>query len=240
MQPREVLQQAVGRLAEEGMTSERIAEKVGVSSSTLRNIIDGRSTPSLDVRLRIEDMFAIPQNAWPRIAGKSRPDLRKDYAGQRIGSIVVLSLVEPDGPCSEHGLEWNCVCDCGERFTRRTNSLSYAIKNGQDSACPRCNATRSPGRPSANPGRKSLVRDEPYGLWTVLERAKDQLCGGKLERYWKCRCACGTERAVKESALIAETSRSCGCAGKSKRVSPFGRFSRRTPPAPVAAPPEVT
>jgi len=42
-----------------------------------------------------------------------------------------------------------------------------------------------------------------FGRWAVIERA-----GGSR---WRCRCACGTERAVYVSSLTQGTSTSCGC-----------------------------
>ena len=42
-----------------------------------------------------------------------------------------------------------------------------------------------------------------FGRWTALHYVG--------QSSWMCRCACGTEAAVKTSSLVAGVSRSCGC-----------------------------
>ena len=46
-----------------------------------------------------------------------------------------------------------------------------------------------------------------FGRWTVVRYA------GKVKqyRYWGCICDCGTERKVRQYALLAGKTRSCGC-----------------------------
>lgn len=56
---------------------------------------------------------------------------------------------------------------------------------------------------------------EKYGRYTVIERIDG--------RFWKCRCDCGTERAVVTGNLRNGNSKSCGClqrenTSKAKRV----------------------
>lgn len=46
-----------------------------------------------------------------------------------------------------------------------------------------------------------------FTRWTVIAKAPDK----HGQRYWKCRCVCGTVRAVQEYTLRRGTSRSCGC-----------------------------
>jgi hypothetical protein len=48
---------------------------------------------------------------------------------------------------------------------------------------------------------------ETFGRWTVLS-----LSGRRgLNKYWLCRCACGTERTVRQGNLRSGHSQSCGC-----------------------------
>lgn len=53
---------------------------------------------------------------------------------------------------------------------------------------------------------------EKFGRWTVIGCAGKDL---KYQRYWKCKCECGTIRAVLEATLSREpkngASYSCGC-----------------------------
>jgi 5-methylcytosine-specific restriction endonuclease McrA len=53
-----------------------------------------------------------------------------------------------------------------------------------------------------------------FGLWTVLEvveHPRSQPSGQSTEKWWKCRCACGTERAIEEGDLTSQRTLSCGC-----------------------------
>lgn len=45
-----------------------------------------------------------------------------------------------------------------------------------------------------------------FGRWTMLEKVEDI-----KPAVWKCRCACGTTRAVRQAAMTSGQSRSCGC-----------------------------
>ena len=47
-----------------------------------------------------------------------------------------------------------------------------------------------------------------FGRWTVQN---DSIVDKKVERYWLCRCECGTERYVRERSLLYRDSKSCGC-----------------------------
>jgi hypothetical protein len=50
-----------------------------------------------------------------------------------------------------------------------------------------------------------------YGRWTVLRPALGRPKGRGLERFWVCRCSCGTERELPTGKLRSGHSRSCGC-----------------------------
>ncbi len=49
-----------------------------------------------------------------------------------------------------------------------------------------------------------------FGRWTVLGRAANTR-DGDPRWWWYCRCACGTERAVRGTNLRRGVTRSCGC-----------------------------
>jgi hypothetical protein len=59
-------------------------------------------------------------------------------------------------------------------------------------------------------GRRPIsLEGKTFGRWTVL--GFDRGHGAGRHARWKCRCACGTERAVDGGLLRNGTSRSCGC-----------------------------
>jgi len=53
---------------------------------------------------------------------------------------------------------------------------------------------------------------QTFERWLVIERADMKTTDGKT--LWRCRCACGTLRSVREKSLRQGTSRSCGCWAK--------------------------
>lgn len=53
-----------------------------------------------------------------------------------------------------------------------------------------------------------------YGRWTVIEFSHSQRQGDHFDRYWACRCECGTQRPVNEKNLKDGLTNSCGCARK--------------------------
>ncbi len=63
---------------------------------------------------------------------------------------------------------------------------------------------------------------QTFNRWTVIRRAESR--SGKT--VWFCRCACGTERIVVGSDLVANKSKSCGCwrrEASSKRAKVINR-----------------
>lgn len=71
-----------------------------------------------------------------------------------------------------------------------------------------------------------------YGRWTVLSSLRPK--GARRRSIWRCRCQCGTEKAVMGENLRQGRSKSCGCLSSeqtSRRNFKHGhaRTSRRTP-----------
>jgi HNH endonuclease len=70
-------------------------------------------------------------------------------------------------------------------------------------------------RPCDCPKPNGLSAGCICGLWTVIELADQDKGrpsrGRALMASWKCRCACGTKRALKEEDLIRFRPLSCGC-----------------------------
>ncbi len=63
-----------------------------------------------------------------------------------------------------------------------------------------------------------------FGQWTVLDRPCALSDAG--ERKWLCRCACGTERYVRERSLLSGGSQSCGCMTR-RRAAEAGGYDLR-------------
>lgn len=59
-----------------------------------------------------------------------------------------------------------------------------------------------------------------FGGWIVIEQAGNNARGGAL---WRCRCDCGTVRAVNGADLRNEKSVSCGCLGSRAMIGKIRR-----------------
>ena len=66
---------------------------------------------------------------------------------------------------------------------------------------------------NSKPKTIESLTGQVFGRWTVLDQMET---GEKGERKWKCRCACGTERFVRERSLVHGGSLSCGCLRKER------------------------
>lgn len=54
------------------------------------------------------------------------------------------------------------------------------------------------------------MENKKFGRWTVIRFIEKR----KSDKYWLCRCECGTEKAVAGKSLRKGDSRSCGCLQK--------------------------
>lgn len=87
---------------------------------------------------------------------------------------------------------WLCRCSCGTEKEVQQDSL-------------RSGGTKSCGCLSVDTIMD--LRGQTYGRLTVLGETNKRYGN----RYWLCRCECGTETAVEHSSLRGGHTRSCGC-----------------------------
>ena len=69
-----------------------------------------------------------------------------------------------------------------------------------------------------------------YGRWTVISHAarRETNITKNYQKYWRCRCDCGTERDVRRDGLYNGSSKSCGCLQReiaAKQAAKMGRES---------------
>ncbi len=130
------------------------------------------------------------KNGWTTSCGcEDKKPRYEDLTGRRFGKLQVISVANRD----ENGrVQWNCVCDCGNKIIARGGQLL----NGYRRSCG-C---------LSHPPLKDWV-GKKFGDLTVL--AYD----GKRDNkhYWKCRCSCGNETSVCQSSLMNGHTTSCGC-----------------------------
>ena len=120
---------------------------------------------------------------------------RKDLTpGQQFGSWTVLQLDEDR--TAPHQRYYKCRCVCGKE-----KSVSGAsLRAGQSKSC---GCSRAKDKPEEMLG-------EQFGKWTVLALDAERSAAEK-QGYYKCRCACGTEKSVSGFSLRTGLSTSCGC-----------------------------
>ena len=115
-----------------------------------------------------------------------------DLTGQRFGRLTVLALTEARG--SNGGAVWQCQCDCGKMVQVHAHKL-------------KCGHTRSCG--CAHQDGIRNLQGQRFGKRTVLEDSGQRRAGGGI--LWRCRCQCGQEKLIRQDALVAGRTRSCGC-----------------------------
>lgn len=57
-------------------------------------------------------------------------------------------------------------------------------------------------------GKKLYLSGQKFGRWEVIYYSHKNIRG---EKYWNCRCNCGTVKAVSAASLVNKKSVSCGC-----------------------------
>lgn len=129
--------------------------------------------------------------------------MRKDLTGKRFGRLTV----QGEAYRKNNTIYWECKCDCGNTTYLPTSSLTV----GHTISC-------------GCAKKKIDLTGKRFGRWTVLGRSKHN------SRCWRCRCDCGTEKDVYQSALIYGKSVSCGCYHHdmlSKRLETHGMSNSR-------------
>lgn len=55
--------------------------------------------------------------------------------------------------------------------------------------------------------RIEVKSGDKFGAWEIVKEAERR----KSNRYYLCKCECGTEREIFRGSLIMSRSKSCGC-----------------------------
>lgn len=124
-----------------------------------------------------------------------------DLTGVKLKYATVLHRtsdhIQPNGHCV---LVWRCLCNCGEEFDVRGDS----IRRSPDTiCCPKC---RNINRKIKN---RINVVGKKYGRLTILESIYE-----KNKTKAKCLCDCGNIIIVSQADVINGHTQSCGCLHK--------------------------
>ena len=111
--------------------------------------------------------------------------------GTRYGKLVLID---------KQGNNCLCRCDCGrEKMVLYSNLITG---NTKSCGCMKKSAIIEPGC--------------RFGRLVVIEKAEPKLYinpkGQRIKRpRWLCRCDCGTEKTILQTALVSGSTQSCGC-----------------------------
>lgn len=138
-----------------------------------------------------------------------------DLTNKKYGRLTVLYRAKR---VREGTYTWYCRCDCGSEIEVRSDSL----RSGNTKSCG-CLSKEQP-----NSKKRMDLIGQRYGRLVVISLSMRR--GNAKERYWSCRCDCGTTKDVSGAALRKGGTKSCGCFNReqvSKRMKTHGQS--RTP-----------
>lgn len=119
----------------------------------------------------------------------------RNITGLRFGRLVAEQY---RGVSANFKSLWLCRCECGAETVVKSNGLLTG-------------KTRSCGclhrETSARQCKREDLTGQRFGRWVVVEFG--DLRG--THKFWRCKCDCGTEKAVDGKSLKRGISESCGC-----------------------------
>ena len=120
-------------------------------------------------------------------------NIPEDLTGRRFGHLTV----QKPAPNRNRRRYWECQCDCG----RIHITSAHNLKAGKVKSC---------GCQQYQTGvRVCDITNRRFGRLTALYATGDRDRKGSV--VWHCRCDCGRELDLTESALVHGNYQSCGC-----------------------------
>lgn len=142
----------------------------------------------------------------------ARPKMRRDLTGTRFGKLIAEFVDEER--TQDGKVYWWCKCDCGNRKSIQSTSLTRK-KNGIKSCG--CARNSPEAQIKARTTRFSYPQDitaYKFGRLTVIERTdiKSDRASDSGAYLWKCKCECGNFCYYSRYSLITPNGvKSCGC-----------------------------
>lgn len=127
---------------------------------------------------------------------------RIDITNRRFGRLVAI---RPHAPIPNHGIGWECRCDCGQSVV----APAHRLTNGKKRSCGCAEAL--PDLAGQRFGKLTIVRESGSNKFR--------------ERTWVCRCDCGWGHVATTAHLRSGQVQSCGCSRRSDlKGKRFGRL----------------
>ena len=123
--------------------------------------------------------------------------IARDLTNQKFGKLTALHIDKAFKPKSGDHFKWECLCDCGEKVSVRSNAL---ISGG----CTRCKKCKKTTR------HESFVNltGRKFGFLTVVKLSEKKKRGNWC---WDCKCVCGNMVLAITNILQNGHKKSCGC-----------------------------
>lgn len=129
----------------------------------------------------------------------------KDLTGKVFSRLTVLG--RSTEKTKRRSCTWVCLCDCGNVITTSSEKLNTGTKKS-------CGCLQKEYCYLPKPNTRTVVAGLVFSALTVIEHlTKD----GKSLGVSLCKCVCGKEVVVHNSALQTGNTRSCGCLKESHR-----------------------
>lgn len=157
----------------------------------------------------------------------NRQKTRRDLTGMRFGKLTVESVDEERS--KEGKVYWWCTCDCGNRKSVQSTSLTRK-KNGIKSCG--CNRNSREAVEKARVTRNSYPIDITgyrFGKLKVIEKTniRPERAADNGAFLWKCICDCGNICYYSRYSLIGSNGvQSCGCLYKENRGLTYKKYNK--------------
>ncbi|WP_299136815.1 hypothetical protein [uncultured Tenacibaculum sp.] len=119
-----------------------------------------------------------------------------DYKNELAIKYDKLSLIQK----VKENDKWvyKCVCDCGNKTTKRVDFIKRSLRIGRTISCGKCL-------------RKNIQIGDKFHYLTVIKKLPSKTLSNKKRGYWLLECKCGNLHKSTSDLLNNGKTKSCGC-----------------------------
>lgn len=120
-----------------------------------------------------------------------------DLTGEVFTRLTVIERAEDYvSPKGQHMVCWNCRCECGNKITATSNTLTTG-------------RTKSCGCYIKEIGRHKDLTGRRFGSLVVLYMETKRKISQNTLVYWRCLCDCGNYTITSSKSLVNDGTKSC-------------------------------
>lgn len=124
---------------------------------------------------------------------------KANLIGKKFNYLTVLREIPKEERRNSRNVEWECLCDCGNK----TRVITNYLLTGHTKSC---------GCRRAEAAKENFTKDiknKVFNKLTALEPTEDRGADGSI--IWKCKCECGKIHYASTNSLNTGAIGSCGC-----------------------------